>query len=617
MPDDIFTTKKSPNRLLEKTMDKLSDDWLKIVQETTVAIHRRFVSEIEFKLILQDISTNLNCPLDGFQFQYSRNTPFGEIVLGPAKDIEATAISQHELSRDSEFFKIRAWYGVSQPYRVSKAIEALAELFRSYWKRPLRDDRSWLPSFQIPETKSLVMPTINHYISKNYQVYYFFCDLDKFKQVNETYGQNVGDRIILELSEIIDRVMRQSAICLHCSGDEFEFIIASPDPVDVTLLFYNLVTEIAKHDFKVGGIPISLSGGATKVTQSDFDLSSKQLRDRSEKVLKPTKDGKIRGQLTISNDQVKEADSVGDLTVAICLVKSTIGHKSPFSNIWLNTISAYSFRFGEKLLEAAPEELESLRKLIQWISPKSESTYASAAAASSITRYQKNVSPIDIVLSVAHGLYSYALSNGSLQIQGKELLLKFTSDFASAELQLTPDAKTLFEFPFENVNRDNQRNLGGPCFLKNSDQLWKECSRAILLVIGHQQVPFPRELFFDVITIDDRPTRGGGLPDFWATTLTHLISNIVLNPNVNGVYVLGPQQYAFRTIEWLKKVGGWAQLLPELTHNTGLTEQTIRQAALKLENQIFFIENEAELSGKLEQLLLPEITIDVLTEFPP
>ncbi len=52
-----------------------------------------------------------------------------------------------------------------------------------------------------------------------------FCDLDRFKEVNDTYGHSVGDRLLIELAQRMQRVLRPSDRLARLGGDEFVLLL--------------------------------------------------------------------------------------------------------------------------------------------------------------------------------------------------------------------------------------------------------------------------------------------------------------------------------------------------------------------------------------------------------
>ena len=54
---------------------------------------------------------------------------------------------------------------------------------------------------------------------------FMFIDLDKFKMVNDSYGHTTGDKLLVEVSARLKRLMREEDILARIGGDEFAVII--------------------------------------------------------------------------------------------------------------------------------------------------------------------------------------------------------------------------------------------------------------------------------------------------------------------------------------------------------------------------------------------------------
>lgn len=61
---------------------------------------------------------------------------------------------------------------------------------------------------------------------EHYRVAMLFIDLDKFKQVNDTHGHDVGDRTLIELSQNMVHQLREYDVALRVGGDEFIVLLS-------------------------------------------------------------------------------------------------------------------------------------------------------------------------------------------------------------------------------------------------------------------------------------------------------------------------------------------------------------------------------------------------------
>lgn len=57
----------------------------------------------------------------------------------------------------------------------------------------------------------------------------FSADLDKLKEINDTYGHSAGDRAIIATAEVVQRAAGDDAICARFGGDEFIVVIPFKD----------------------------------------------------------------------------------------------------------------------------------------------------------------------------------------------------------------------------------------------------------------------------------------------------------------------------------------------------------------------------------------------------
>lgn len=80
----------------------------------------------------------------------------------------------------------------------------------------------------LPNRRSVNMYLENTYDiarigSKQFAV--FFMDLDGFKRVNDAYGHDVGDALLIEVANMFKKVLRQSDFLARQGGDEFVLVV--------------------------------------------------------------------------------------------------------------------------------------------------------------------------------------------------------------------------------------------------------------------------------------------------------------------------------------------------------------------------------------------------------
>jgi diguanylate cyclase (GGDEF)-like protein len=104
-----------------------------------------------------------------------------------------------------------------------------------------------------------------------HQAYILFFDLDKFKAINDTYGHEVGDGVLIESARRIRACFRADDQVCRYGGDEF-IVFAQVDPIKGSI--YQLIDRV-KESFiapvKIGSeqFPISLSIGISEYLPGD------------------------------------------------------------------------------------------------------------------------------------------------------------------------------------------------------------------------------------------------------------------------------------------------------------------------------------------------------------
>ena len=81
-------------------------------------------------------------------------------------------------------------------------------------------------------------------------------DLDSFKPINDTYGHDAGDEVLVTLGQRLPQVLRKTDIAARFGGDEFVLLIEDISSMD------DLTTIFPKVEETIGA-PIMLSNGAT------------------------------------------------------------------------------------------------------------------------------------------------------------------------------------------------------------------------------------------------------------------------------------------------------------------------------------------------------------------
>jgi len=100
---------------------------------------------------------------------------------------------------------------------------------------------------------------VRRYVRHGALVSLVLIDIDDFKQVNDTYGHQEGDRILAAMGRTLMRVARDSDICCRFGGEEFAVILPLTDVHEACVIADRLKMELAER--LPGGRTLTVSIG--------------------------------------------------------------------------------------------------------------------------------------------------------------------------------------------------------------------------------------------------------------------------------------------------------------------------------------------------------------------
>lgn len=150
-----------------------------------------------------------------------------EVALLPgAVEEVATVVEQTNALLDKVRGKQNALKAVNAELeqRVKKRTLALERAHRDLRKRALEDPLTHLPNRLALEER---WPDIStHHDEAGIAI----VDIDFFHEINETYGGEVGNRVLVHVAETLDRLRQKGATIYRLSGDEFAIVATAMTP---------------------------------------------------------------------------------------------------------------------------------------------------------------------------------------------------------------------------------------------------------------------------------------------------------------------------------------------------------------------------------------------------
>ena len=113
--------------------------------------------------------------------------------------------------------------------------------------------------------------------------------IDRFREVNETLGHQVGDAILIEMGRRLADEVGEGAVLARVTGDEFGVLIA-PCELDALIASARRLVEVMKRPLVVDGIEIIVDVGAGVATCALCGLSAPDLLRQADVAMNWAKD---------------------------------------------------------------------------------------------------------------------------------------------------------------------------------------------------------------------------------------------------------------------------------------------------------------------------------------
>ena len=138
-----------------------------------------------------------------------------------------------------------SFWGFSQAHKIA---ELNAELENLLSHDPLTNVRSRSYFFDVAAKGS-----------PNEAAVVLMIDADHFKQINDTYGHQTGDKALQHLSDLISLQCRKTDIVARLGGEEFGIYMPNTEIGTARVVAERIRTQIAGNPLVVDGTEISLS----------------------------------------------------------------------------------------------------------------------------------------------------------------------------------------------------------------------------------------------------------------------------------------------------------------------------------------------------------------------
>lgn len=445
--------------------------------------------------------------------------------------------------------------------------------------------------------------TLQRMLQDGKKVAVFMLDLDHFKQVNDTYDHDTGGLILREFGDILLKACWLKAIAVNRSGDEFNIIYPYDSAAEVIELAEKIRTSAKEHKYqKAQELRLTAAQGICLMEKKKSkNLRFQEASRLAESAYYPKEKNKEKQRdsirMILGNSSKKSPRGTDSKELVYVYVMSNTGKRNIFFNAYLDYFSIYA---GQ---EADIERLKSqIEKILEWITPN----YVPGMRVTADTPNWDCREEFSLA-ETGFSFFSGLMQNPACQ--GKDIKLSFYEGEDGVSLEV--EGKSVLELG-KLEGEPVSYEIKGLGAVDNCKYGGLSGSKAILIRIGYEKINIPESCFAHIVRVDKRPTTGGGLPDFWAATLSELIGYLQSNPHISDVIVYGKRDYAKNLCRILEDTGNWGNDKGDdgkgisysfLVRKTNRTLDEVIDCQKRLVGHIFFAdESEDGIAARLYQI---------------
>ncbi|WCE29157.1 sensor domain-containing protein [Vibrio sp. SCSIO 43137] len=132
---------------------------------------------------------------------------------------------------------------------------------------------------------------LEHFIDNKTPLVMLYLDIDNFKNINDSLGHHIGDKVIKEVSARLQRLLPAQAILGHLGGDEFGLILPEPEHDRIAESLAERIISLINQPFdlhhfskrlacSIGSVAYPGDGNDARVLLQNADTAMYEAKDR-------------------------------------------------------------------------------------------------------------------------------------------------------------------------------------------------------------------------------------------------------------------------------------------------------------------------------------------------
>lgn len=442
-------------------------------------------------------------------------------------------------------------------------VAELTDLVDRHWGQ--RDPATLLPFLKTPSALQGFIALVRARASAGAPIAVLHLDLDNFKSIN-TIGYEVGNDVLREFTERFRSAFSGLGVPVRTGGDELSAILYGGTIAQILQATDAFRRRMHEEPFAAINRPNTCSIGLClyPISERFLGVTSEKviLRDAIAAAERAKVEGRNRVVLSGPIKPVAATDTISsqDLALAALATRRILqpedaNDPDAFADIVvdrlangltsLDGISVAIQKVRDELgllvgtYDAPPDRPAILQGVVDSLT---WSTWVGQAVLRAAFRKTLPLDPASI-------LTLHSSPSGGLSLKIDQLTIPL-----NASASLLAESSAVIGKPFYAAGDEPTGGVGRRVRSAPFDAC-DPMSPVLLLAIGDEA----RKLAVDlrrfagaVVEIDDRPARGGGLPDFWQSNVARVVRACLKNANITTIIAIGDKDCAQQTLERLK-----------------------------------------------------------------
>ena len=157
-----------------------------------------------------------------------------------------------------------------------------------------------------------------------------FIDVDRFKQLNDTYGHQFGDEVLAGVAGKLGKCVRESDVLCRYGGEEFVILARQPTESGLRALAERLRRGVEEltfvHECHVVSVTVSIGGAHTVPSLTDTTVAADLVREADQAMYECKHAGRNRSSIRslLSQEEVALRDEAARSRFSVFLMRSAL-----------------------------------------------------------------------------------------------------------------------------------------------------------------------------------------------------------------------------------------------------------------------------------------------------